>query len=267
MSKAGGRPPARPLSRRLARWSSGCAMVALIPRRRDPGTAQHRGQGPARGQRRSADCQAQPHHQRLGCLLPDRGVQAGVPPAGPPRVEAHLQVGQVLPPEQVEALGGHPVFRPVRQVPAGQVGVRRPPQRPLPTKVRLDPHRPTPDGARAASPDDPALADFWATRHRRSKPLLDSVTLRLFRAQDGCCSLCGALLLHADRGPQTPDEWEQWFKVVRHATRKHAVEADPGTPDGRVAPRLVHTGCRRRRVRRAGGRPALLTAREPSGLA
>ncbi|MFI7133262.1 reverse transcriptase domain-containing protein [Nonomuraea sp. NPDC050153] len=118
-----------------------------------------------------------------------------------------------------------------------------------------------------ASPDDPALADFWATRHRRSKPLLDPVTLRLFRAQDGRCSLCGALLLHADRGPQTPDEWEQWFKVLRHATRKHAVEADLGTPDGRVAPRLVHTGCRRRRMRGAGGRPALLTAREPSGLA
>ncbi|MFK0297557.1 hypothetical protein ACIQU6_44965 [Streptomyces sp. NPDC090442] len=26
-----------------------------------------------------------------------------------------------------------------------------------------------------ASPNDPALADFWTTRHRRSKPLLDPV--------------------------------------------------------------------------------------------
>ncbi|MER5698998.1 group II intron maturase-specific domain-containing protein [Streptomyces mirabilis] len=118
-----------------------------------------------------------------------------------------------------------------------------------------------------ASPDDPALADFWTTRHRRSKPLLDPVTLRLFRAQDGRCSLCVVLLLHADRGPQTPDQWEQWFKVVRHATRKHAVEADTGTPDGRVAPRLIHTGCRRRRMRGVGGGSALLTVREPSGLA
>ncbi|MGW3150951.1 group II intron reverse transcriptase/maturase, partial [Streptomyces sp. NPDC001177] len=114
-----------------------------------------------------------------------------------------------------------------------------------------------------ASPDDPALADFWATRHRRSKPLLDPVTLRLFRAQDGRCSLCGALLLHADRGPQTPDEWEQWFKVVRHATRKHAVEADTGTPDERVTPRLVHTVCRRRRARGRRGRPPQMRAPGP----
>ncbi|KPC64256.1 hypothetical protein ADL29_12020 [Streptomyces chattanoogensis] len=34
LSKAGGRPPARTFRRRLARWSSGWAMVALIPRRR-----------------------------------------------------------------------------------------------------------------------------------------------------------------------------------------------------------------------------------------
>jgi len=99
-----------------------------------------------------------------------------------------------------------------------------------------------------ASVDDPALADYWAARRRRRKPLLGTAVLRLLQAQDGCCPLCGTLLLHADHEPQSPHEWEQWFKAVRHAVRKHAVAADTGhgTPDEPAALRLVHTHCRRR---------------------
>jgi hypothetical protein len=44
----------------------------------------------------------------------------------------------------------------------------------------------------AASTDDPALADYWASRRRRSKPPLDSYTLGLLTRQDGHCPLCGA---------------------------------------------------------------------------
>jgi RNA-directed DNA polymerase len=123
-----------------------------------------------------------------------------------------------------------------------------------------------------ASVDDPALADFWAKRRRRSNPPLASTTLRLLQAQDGRCPLCGTLLLHADQQPQHPEAWEQWFKAVRQAIRNSAVTADTGDgpPDEPAAPRLVHTHCHRRlgssRLGTSGG-PALLSACEPAGLA
>lgn len=120
-----------------------------------------------------------------------------------------------------------------------------------------------------ASVDDPALADFWAKRRRRSPPPLASSVLRLLQAQDWRCSLCGALLLHADCEPQHPDEWEQWFKVIRHAIRAHAItaEAAGGTPDDPAIPRLVHAHCQRRLTNGADGNPALLPTRGPSGPA
>src|SRR6266536_3125831 len=121
-----------------------------------------------------------------------------------------------------------------------------------------------------ASVDDPALADFWARRRRRSNPPLASSILRLLQAQDGRCPLCGTLLLHADQQPQHPEAWEQWFKAVRQAIRKSAVTADTGDgpPDEPAAARLVHTHCHRRvgfsRWSTSGG-PALLSACEPPG--
>jgi RNA-directed DNA polymerase len=120
-----------------------------------------------------------------------------------------------------------------------------------------------------ASTDDPALADFWAKRRRRSQPPLATSALRLLRMQNGRCPLCGTFLLHADHEPQHPDEWEQWFKAVRLALRKQAVitGAGHGTPDETAAPRLVHAHCRRRRTLGTGDSPALLSAREPPGLA
>nr|WTB28929.1 group II intron reverse transcriptase/maturase [Streptomyces sp. NBC_00830] len=121
----------------------------------------------------------------------------------------------------------------------------------------------------AASPDDPALAEFWATRRRRNKPPLDTTTLRLLRTQNGRCPLCGGLLLHADREPQSPHEWEQWIKVTRTAIRKHAITAETGhgTPDEPAAPRLLHASCRRRQTTDTGTDAALLPAREALGLA
>jgi RNA-directed DNA polymerase len=101
-----------------------------------------------------------------------------------------------------------------------------------------------------SSPDDPTLIDYWARRRRRVKPPLGQATLRLLQAQRGRCPLCGDLLLHADREPQNPHEWEQWFRVTRKAIRKHAIAVDPGcgTPDEHVALRLVHASCLRRTV-------------------
>jgi RNA-directed DNA polymerase len=100
----------------------------------------------------------------------------------------------------------------------------------------------------AASPDDPALAEYWAARRRRRKPPLDNARLRLIQAQHGRCPLCRGLLLHADREPQTPDEWEQWVKVTRTAIRRQAIIADAshGTSNETAALRLIHAHCARR---------------------
>ena len=86
----------------------------------------------------------------------------------------------------------------------------------------------------AASPDDPALTDYWAARRRQVKPPLDSYTLRLLTRQDGRCPLCGDHLLAADQPPQSPTQWERWWLQV---TRK-AISRDYLVHHGRPG----HTG-------------------------
>jgi RNA-directed DNA polymerase len=110
-----------------------------------------------------------------------------------------------------------------------------------------------------ASPDDPALASYWAARRRRGTPPLDPPRLRLLQRQRGRCPLCGQLLLHADREPQHPDEWEQWITAVRAATRHQAITVDarPGTQGGLAVSSLIHTHCRRRLPDGVSGGPAL----------
>jgi RNA-directed DNA polymerase len=109
-----------------------------------------------------------------------------------------------------------------------------------------------------ASPDDPALADYWARRRRRTKPPLDRGTLRLLHKQHGRCDLCGDHLLHADREPHSPTEWEQWLTTTRKAiTRKIvAAVAGAGTPNGH---RLVHAHCWRRTTGASKDPPPLQT--------
>jgi RNA-directed DNA polymerase len=116
-----------------------------------------------------------------------------------------------------------------------------------------------------ASPDDPALAGYWAARRQRRKPPLDPTGLRLLQVQHGRCPLCRGLLLHADHEPQSPREWEQWLKVIHKAIGKHAIALDTGrgTPDEPVAYRLIHTRCRRRTDIGTGRDPATVHAREP----
>src|SRR6266536_794973 len=117
--------------------------------------------------------------------------------------------------------------------------------------------------AGTASPDDPSLTDYWTQRRRRSNPPMDTTTLRLLRAQHGRCPLCRGLLLHADREPQSPHEWKQWLTATRKAVRSHAVTAwGAGTPDERVATRLIHAHCHRR-PNGNGKDPQHLPAREP----
>jgi RNA-directed DNA polymerase len=116
-----------------------------------------------------------------------------------------------------------------------------------------------------SSPDDPFLAGYWATRRRRAPPPLGPLLLRLLRAQDGRCPVCGTLLLHADQQPQSPAEWEQWLTALRKAIRHTAIAA-PGDPTDEDARCLMHTDCARRRdvARR---RPACSPSARPPGLA
>lgn len=98
----------------------------------------------------------------------------------------------------------------------------------------------------AASPDDPALTEYWIRRRQRQPPPLDGLSVRLLQAQRGRCPICGALLLHADREPQSLPEWEQWLTATRKAVRKEAVTAErgPAMPDQPVTSRLIHAHCR-----------------------
>jgi len=71
-----------------------------------------------------------------------------------------------------------------------------------------------------ASPDDPALAGYWAQRRQKVKPPLDPYTVCLLSRQDGRCSLCGENLLTRDQPPQSPQGWERWFlQVARQAIK------------------------------------------------
>lgn len=99
----------------------------------------------------------------------------------------------------------------------------------------------------AASPDDPALAEYWAERRKRVKPPLDNYTMRLLARQDARCPLCGDHLLTADQPPDSPEQWERWWLQIA----RKAIAADylthyggPGSPDGRQT-RLVHASCHR----------------------
>jgi RNA-directed DNA polymerase len=110
----------------------------------------------------------------------------------------------------------------------------------------------------AASPDDPALTDYWAKRRSKNQPLLDRSVLILLAKQKGRCPLCTGLLLHADHEPSGPAEWEQWHRVTRKAITKQYVTAEPGTGSADGA-RLVHSHCQRRATG-ATKEPALLYA-------
>jgi RNA-directed DNA polymerase len=111
----------------------------------------------------------------------------------------------------------------------------------------------------AASPDDPALAEYWAKRRRKTPLPIDKTSRWLLKAQDGQCPICREALLPDHDRPQTPREWERWLATTRKTITK-VVTREAGTPDGHE-PRLMHADCRKR------GRLALLRVYEPVGLA
>jgi RNA-directed DNA polymerase len=94
-----------------------------------------------------------------------------------------------------------------------------------------------------ASPDDPALAQYWADRRRRRQPppLAPSMT-RQIKKQRGRCEVCGDYLLFADHEPQSPSQWEAWFIAIRTAIVKTAVVTRAQGRPGVHGP-LVHAFC------------------------
>ncbi len=98
-----------------------------------------------------------------------------------------------------------------------------------------------------SSPDDPALAGYWAHRRQKETPPLDSYTVRLLSRQDGRCSLCGENLLTPDQPPQSPQGWERWFlQVTRKAiTADYLVHHDTPRAARSQRTHLVHATCHR----------------------
>ena len=116
-----------------------------------------------------------------------------------------------------------------------------------------------------ASPDDPALAEYWTERRRKRKPPpLDQHTLKLLRAQRDCCPVCGDSLLDTEHEPQSPHEWEQWFMDARRALRKqHVVQPADGPAGERSFYRLLHAHCLRGQVREAAPTQRSTSTRSP----
>lgn len=103
----------------------------------------------------------------------------------------------------------------------------------------------------AASPDDPALTQYWAARRRRSTPPPINLTmLRQLRRQQGRCPICAGLLLHAEDQPQSPQDWEQWLRTVRKAITKKAIVHTGHGPSNEEEQHLLHTDCWERIRRR-----------------
>jgi RNA-directed DNA polymerase len=88
------------------------------------------------------------------------------------------------------------------------------------------------------SPDDPALARYWANRRRtRKPPQLAPSWQHALRAQHGQCPLCEEPLLHTDRLPDSLNQWETWYATIRKAMTRQAITAQD---NGRTKHRLVH---------------------------
>jgi RNA-directed DNA polymerase len=91
----------------------------------------------------------------------------------------------------------------------------------------------------AASPDDPALVDYWAWRRRKATLPINRTALWLHRQQNGRCPICKTMLLAASDRPQTPRDWEHWL-----ATTRKTIDIVWNTANSDTAePRLIHLHC------------------------
>ena len=92
-----------------------------------------------------------------------------------------------------------------------------------------------------ASPDDPALAQYWAGRRRKqSAPQLAGSWHTVLRAQKGTCHLCGKQLLNTTSLPDSAIQAELWHAALRKTL---TLQASPSRAGGRTTTRLIHTRC------------------------
>jgi RNA-directed DNA polymerase len=111
-----------------------------------------------------------------------------------------------------------------------------------------------------ASPDDPALGEYWAQRGRRTALPIDHTSLKLIRAQNGHCTICHSAFLDAADRPQTPTEWERWLATTRKTIIKVVMRSVDSSDETEL--RLIHARCQQRHQG-----PASLPAHQPTGLA
>ena len=109
-----------------------------------------------------------------------------------------------------------------------------------------------------ASPDDPALADYWARRRRRQRPPLAGPSLGVLRLQHGLCAVCSTALFDATGEADAASGWEQ-SSLTGSVTRQRVAGA-PGAATTTF--RLVHAECGRRHP--AAARPG--PARQPVAI-
>jgi len=109
-----------------------------------------------------------------------------------------------------------------------------------------------------SSPDDPTLTQYFANRrkrHNRQHPPLAPSTARAISAQQGRCPLCGDDLLYHDQPPDSPDQWEMWFRDAPTATAYTQVAVPDADGHASDRYRLVHTDCYRRQPGAAAAGP------------
>jgi RNA-directed DNA polymerase len=115
------------------------------------------------------------------------------------------------------------------------------------------------------SPDDPALAQYWADRRRKRKPpQLAESWQRALRAQHGLCPLCREPLLYTDHVPDSLSQWETWYAGVHKAMTHQAITEHDSD---RTTHRLVHAHCARRHQTRRMARTSQAGARPPTRAA
>ena len=92
-----------------------------------------------------------------------------------------------------------------------------------------------------ASPDDPALTDYWASRRRKAPLPVNKTNRWLLTAQDGRCHTCKAMLHAVADRPQNPGDWERWLIANRIAITMITIPLAGTT--GVAEPRLIHADC------------------------
>ena len=195
-------------------------------RQADPGTARRRDARPARGQR---DGGASPALNPIirGWAAYYRSVVSSEAFAALDDYVWKLTYkwASCSPPEQAEALDRRPVLRQVQQVQAATGGcsataTAAPTCRKF-AWTKIVRHRLVKG---TASPDDPALADYWAERRRSdATPAGPGYTCACCRRSTAAARSAGACCCTPTSQPHSPDEWEQWLQ--RHPQGDHASTA------------------------------------------